>query len=241
MEEACNVLLEFIYEDKHPAVAPDDDAPSDVRLLTVRTSNADVSMVAAHNLSYQSRSTPFHLTFRDVTLFSDDLPIFSGLSMDLKPGQRAFILCATQLQKKSVLDVLSFAAPHSSGLVAINQAQVLLARDGDLIRQEVALCMPENFTFSGSSVADNVRQCFPSAPSLEDLCARAGIDSDLGDLKLFAESVMPDGTPPCLSLVAQLLRLLVHPSRLVVVNADVLARSNTYHCAVSPSSLPRIF
>ncbi len=229
MEEACNVLLEFIYEDNEPAVVLDDNSTSDMRLLTIHTSTADIAQKPA----YLSCSTPFHLTFRDVAFFSDDLQIFSRLSMDLKPGQRAFILCATQQQKKSVLDVLSFMTPHSSGVVTIDQVQVSLALDGDLIRHEVALCMPENFTFSGSTVAENVQQCYPSAPSLEELCARAGIASELGDLSIFGESVMPDAVSPCMKLVAQLLRLLAHPSRFLVVDADVLARSNAYHRAVS--------
>jgi ABC-type multidrug transport system fused ATPase/permease subunit len=236
MEEACNVLLEFIYEENETATPSDDSAATDAKLLTVVTPNEDISMVVAPKASYQSRGSPFHLTCSNVAVFSDEAPIFSRLSMDLQPGQRAFILCATRQQKKSVLDVLSFIAPHSSGSIAIDESQVSYALDGELIRREVALCMPENFTFSGSSVADNVRQCFQSTPSLQELCALAGIDSNLGDLNEFGESVMPDAIPPCMSLIAQLLRLLVRPSRFVVVDADVITRSNAYHRAVSPPS-----
>ncbi len=234
MEEACNVLLEFIYEDERVGEVVSDDSATSGHLLRV-VAKADISMTEAPKPVDQSRHSACHLTFRNVALICDDLTIFSRLSFDLKPGQRAFILCATSQQKVCVLDTLSFLAPHSSGTVLIDGNVVPIDSDGDNIRREVALCIPQNFTISGMSVEKNILQFSTSPPSLKELCARAGIDSDLGDLSKFGDSLMPDGIPPCMSLIAQLLRLFVNPSRMVVVDAAVLSRSNSYHRAVSTS------
>jgi ABC-type multidrug transport system fused ATPase/permease subunit len=234
MEEACNVLLEFIYEDDKVAEVVSDDSAKSGHLLGVVTEN--ISMTEAPKPVYASRHSACHLTFRNVALICDDLTVFSRLSFDLKPGQRAFILCATSQQKVSVLDTLSFLAPHSTGTVLIDDNVVSIDSDGHNIRREVALCIPQNFTISGMSVEKNILQFSASPPSLKELCSRAGIDSDLGDLSMFGDSLMPDGIPPCMSLIAQLLRLFVNPSRMVVVDAAVLSRSNSYHRAVSSSS-----
>jgi ABC-type multidrug transport system fused ATPase/permease subunit len=230
MEEACNVLLEFIYEDEKVAEVVSDDSAKSGHLLGVVT---DISMTEAPKTVYEFRHSACHLTFRNVACICDDLTVFSRLSFDLKPGQRAFILCATSQQKVSVLDTLSFLAPHSTGTVLIDGNVVPIDSDGDTIRREVALCIPQNFTISGMSVEKNILQFSASPPSLLELCARAGIDSDLGDLSKFGDSLMPDGIPPCMSLIAQLLRLFTNPSRMVVVDAAVLSRSNSYHRAVS--------
>jgi ABC-type multidrug transport system fused ATPase/permease subunit len=231
MEEACNVLLEFIYEDEEKEAFASDETIKSQHLLKAVTGN--ISMTEAPKIVHEFRHSAFHLTFRNVALIRDDLNVFSRLSFDLKPGQRAFILCATSQQKISVLDVLSFLAPHSTGSVSIDQKVVSFDSEGDIVRREIALCIPQNFTISGVSVAENVLKFCASPPSLQELCARAGIDSDLGDLNKFGESLMPDGIPPCMSLIAHLLRLFVHPSRMVVVDAAVLSRSNSYHRAVS--------